>query len=185
MRSLSLQTKGQVKANFCESSFKIHASLCGMRRHKVRNPHCRGSPMLSLFLLIHLPTSSPSSSLHPSLLLLSQHPLPPRASLFSSVQCCSRRFDCPQRRQRWEWSDAVFTHKSDRVTLIRYLYPYRNQTDPFGLCCYKEEARLGGGWSRAAAEAWSGLVEAWTLAAFIVKETLQPATAAVSDDESC
>lgn len=154
------------------------------------NPHCRGPPCC---LCVNWSTYG-HPSIHSSLILLS-HPLlpslPPSCIVFffflPGVQCCSHRFDCQQRYWRWEgmnWCSAypeVWLHGPDC-----YLYLLLEPDWPIWAALLPEEAVGGEGESLAAAEVWSGLVQGLDPHALIVnKETLQLATAAVTDDDFC
>lgn len=143
--------KGQVKAHFCESFFKIHASLGCMKQYKVCNPHCRGP---TCCLCVNWSTYRQRSilvrpSLPPFVVSLS-FALPPSLLhrwvfffLGFSVALAGLTVNSGTEDER-EWTDAVFNQKSDYVALICYLYPYWNQTDPFGLRCNRRK-RSGGG----------------------------------------
>lgn len=141
----SADKKGRWKLIFVKAHLK-HASLCGMRRHGVCNPHWRGSPMLSLCPLIHLQPGSPSSSIPPSLLLFvppTPHPAFPHHIWSCSVLLSQVWPSWAAPRMRTELTLYFPTSLIAWSWLVIYTL-IENQTGPFRLGWYTEEVWFGG-----------------------------------------
>lgn len=137
--------KGRWKLIFVKAHLK-YASLCRMRRHGVCNPHWRGSPMLSLCPLIHLQPGSPSSSIPPSLLLfVPPYTTPPSRITFGPAQCCSHRFDRPERHPGCGLSwRRTFQQVSLRDPDLLFILSSRTKLTHFGWVDTQRKCGWGG-----------------------------------------
>lgn len=180
--SLSAQTKSsEWKLIFVKAPLKCVPVLCGVKQHKVCNPHCRGSapPHLHHHHVVFVSTDPPTCG-SPSSLLLS-HPLfapslpryvPPASPglfffPFSRAQCCSHRFDSTAELKMGLSAYGCRIYPDDpRLWFTSSLEP---SWPRFGLARRKRSG------------IWSGLVEGLDLSSFLC---WRGDTSAASDGDS-